>query len=86
MLVFKKALQGAHNISINVVILQNVIIFIPRPGHDSVGKIHVKQIYEIALVKKKLDEHLEGISVECLCKCIAGSARSMGIAVVSEDS
>ena len=67
-------------------ILQNVIIFIPRPGHDSVGKIHVKQIYEIALVKKKLDEHLEGISVECLCKCIAGSARSMGIAVVSEDS
>lgn len=51
-----------------------------RPGHTMVGKIHVKQIYEIALAKHK-DENLKRISLEALCRCIAGSCDSMGIVV-----
>lgn len=54
-----------------------------RPGHDVVGKIHVKQIYEIAKVKQR-DEHLKDISLLALCRCIAGSAQSMGVEVVSD--
>ena len=56
-----------------------------RPGHDSVGEVHVKQIYEIALIKHK-DAHMKHMTVENLCRCIAGSAVSMGIKVVSGDS
>ena len=56
-----------------------------RPGHDFVGEVHVKQIYEIALIKHK-DAHMKHMTVENLCRCIAGSALSMGIKVVSGDS
>jgi ribosomal protein L11 len=45
-----------------------------------VGKIHVKQIYEIALAKHK-DENLKNKSLESLCRCIAGSCNSMGLVV-----
>jgi ribosomal protein L11 len=56
-----------------------------RPGHDFVGEVHVKQIYEIALIKHK-DAHMKHMTVENLCRCIAGSALSMGIKVVSGDA
>ena len=49
-----------------------------RPGHEIVAKVHVKQIYEIALMKKKDEVFKE------LCRCLMGSALSMGIQVVSE--
>jgi large subunit ribosomal protein L11 len=49
-----------------------------------VGTVHVKQIYEIAKIKQA-DAHMQHLSVETLCKCIAGSALSMGIKVVSGD-
>jgi large subunit ribosomal protein L11 len=52
-----------------------------RPGHEIVGKVHVKQIYEIALIKQK-DEHLKDIGLEQLCRCIIGSTLSMGLEVV----
>eukprot|EP01039_Chlorochromonas_danica_P002812 gene2812-3066_t len=54
-----------------------------RPGHDIVGKIHVKQIYEIAKVKKR-DEHLAKESLLALCRSIAGSCISMGVEVVAD--
>jgi len=53
-----------------------------RPGHVSAGKIHVKQIYEIALMKQQ-DQHLKDIELSALCRTIAGSALSMGLEVVN---
>jgi large subunit ribosomal protein L11 len=54
-----------------------------RPGHEIVGRVHVKQIYEIAKIKQK-DTHLAHQSLEALSKCIAGSCRSLGIEVVQD--
>ena len=51
-----------------------------KPGHEVVGTVTVKHIYEIASVKAK-DPAFEGISLESVCKTIAGSARSMGIKI-----
>ena len=53
-----------------------------RPGHETVGKIHVKQVYEIALAKQQ-DEHLRHIDLEMLCRQVMGSCRSMGVDVVN---
>lgn len=54
-----------------------------RARHEIIGKIHVKQIYEIAKIKKR-DSHMDHISLEAMCKCIAGSCGSMGIEVVRD--
>jgi large subunit ribosomal protein L11 len=51
-----------------------------KPGHETVGKVHVKHVYEIAKIKQT-DEHLKDISLESLARCVAGSARSMGIII-----
>jgi len=56
---------------------------INRTGHDIVGKVHVKQIYEIAKVKQR-DEHLARIDLYSLCRSIAASAKSMGLEVVKD--
>jgi hypothetical protein len=53
-----------------------------RPGHDLVGKVHVKHIYEIAKAKQA-DEHLKSISLEALSRSVMGSCLSMGLMVVS---
>lgn len=53
-----------------------------RPGHDVVGKVHVKQIYEIAKVKQT-DAHLKDIPLKSLCRSIAASATSIGLKVTS---
>jgi len=46
-----------------------------------VGKVHVKQLYEIAKIKRR-DSHLKHLSLENLCRIISGSAHSMGIEIV----
>ncbi len=51
-----------------------------KPGHEVAGTVSVKHIYEIALVKSK-DPAFEGMSLECACKTIAGSAKSLGIEI-----
>ena len=51
-----------------------------RPGHSTAGTISAKHIYEIALVKQ---QELEHVPLEGICKSIAGTCRSMGIAVVN---
>lgn len=60
----------------------NFIIF-KRPGHEVIGTIHVKQVYEIAKIKQR-DEHLKRLSLENICKTIVGSAKSMGVEVVAD--
>ena len=51
-----------------------------QPGHEEAGSISVKHVYEIALVKAK-DPAFEGVPLQSVCRCIAASARSMGISI-----
>jgi len=50
-------------------------------GHEVVGRVSLRHIYEIAKVKQK-DTNLSDLSLESVCKCVIGSARSMGIEVI----
>lgn len=50
-------------------------------GKHVLGKITLKQVYEIATIKKQ-DENMELVTMETLCKQVIGSARSIGIEVV----
>jgi len=52
-----------------------------RPLFDMVGKVTVKQVYEIAKIKQA-DLQLRDTPLEHLCRSIAGSARSMGIEII----
>lgn len=54
-----------------------------RPGHDIVGKVHVKQIYEIAKMMMR-NQHLSHLPHESVAKCVAGSCISMGLEVVKD--
>ena len=54
--------------------------FMYRPGHDVVGKVHAKHIYEIAVIKQQ-DEHMKAIPLRSIARMIAASAMSMGINV-----
>jgi large subunit ribosomal protein L11 len=52
-----------------------------RPGHDIIGTISLKHVYEIAKIKST-DEHMKIIPLESIARMILGSARSLGIQVV----
>ncbi|CAE6474359.1 unnamed protein product [Rhizoctonia solani] len=52
-----------------------------RPGHDWVGTLTLKHIYEIAKIKAT-DEHMKHIGLEGIAKSIVGSARTLGIKIV----
>ena len=53
-----------------------------RPGHETVGRLSVKEIYEIAALKMK-DFEKRGVemTMRTLARSIVGSAHSMGIEV-----
>lgn len=53
----------------------------PLAGQETVGSVHLRQIYEIAKVKQQ-DDLVSYIDLEPLCKSIIGTAQSMGIKVV----
>ena len=55
-----------------------------RPGHSTLGYISMKHIYHIAQIKRKDNAHLQAMTMENVCKAIAGSCRSMGIGVVAK--
>ena len=50
----------------------------PNPNKDKVGKITLKQLQEIAEMKK---EDLNANDIEQAVKIIAGTAKSMGVEV-----
>ncbi|KAH0834537.1 hypothetical protein AYO21_02449 [Fonsecaea monophora] len=52
-----------------------------RPGHESVGTVSLKHIYEIAKIKQS-ETRLSGLSLEGLCKCIMWQCKSIGVKVV----
>ena len=53
-----------------------------NPGKEEVGKVSVKQIYEIAKIKKT-DDHQFLVPMESLSRSIASTAKSMGLKVVA---
>ena len=52
-----------------------------KTGHDFVGTISLKHIYEIAEIKKR-DTPLA--SLESICKSLVGTCRSMGVKVIEK--
>lgn len=52
-----------------------------KPGHETVGTLSLKHIYEIAKIKQS-ELRLSGLSLEGLCKSIIYQAKTIGIAVV----
>jgi large subunit ribosomal protein L11 len=53
-----------------------------KPGHEIVGTVSLKHIYEIAKIKQS-ELRLSGLSLEGLCKSVIFQAKSIGIAVVA---
>ena len=51
-----------------------------NPGHESVGKISLKHVYEIAKIKHT-EMRLSGLSLQSLCKSVIAQAKSVGIKV-----
>jgi large subunit ribosomal protein L11 len=52
-------------------------------GNEIAGKVSVKHVYEIAVIKSK-DPAFENVPLEEICKRIIGSAHSCGIQVVQK--
>ena len=52
-----------------------------RPGHEIVGTISLKHVYEIAKIKAT-DDHLRHLPLESIAKTVVGTARTMGIQVI----
>ncbi|KAI1632267.1 ribosomal protein L11, N-terminal domain-containing protein [Biscogniauxia mediterranea] len=53
-----------------------------RPGHETVGTISLKHVYEIAKIKQS-ELRLSALPLEGLCKAIIFQAKSIGIEVVA---
>ncbi|GAB5360831.1 hypothetical protein AAMO2058_000661000 [Amorphochlora amoebiformis] len=51
-----------------------------RPGHEIVGTIHVKQVYEIAKIKMR-EDNTRNATLEGISRTIAANCRSMGIRI-----
>lgn len=49
------------------------------PGHSTVGEVSLKEVFEIAAVKKA---DVGGASQEAVVRSLIGTAKSMGITVV----
>ena len=52
-----------------------------RAGHDSVGTVTLKHVFEIAKIKQS-EMRLSGLTLEGLCKSVVAQAMSMGVSVV----
>ncbi|KAI1755598.1 mitochondrial 54S ribosomal protein YmL19 [Xylaria castorea] len=52
-----------------------------KPGHETVGTVSLKHIYEIAKIKQS-ELRLSGLSLQGLSKSVIYQAKSMGIAVI----
>lgn len=53
-----------------------------NPGHEAIGKVSLKHVYEIAKIKQS-ELRLSGQSLQGLCKSVISSARSVGIKIVA---
>jgi large subunit ribosomal protein L11 len=48
------------------------------PGHETVGTVSVKALFEIARARQAADPRLQSEALEALTKSVAASARGMG--------
>ncbi|KAI0106274.1 ribosomal protein L11 [Nemania sp. FL0031] len=53
-----------------------------KPGHETVGTVSLKHVYEIAKIKQS-ELRLSGLSLEGLCKSVIYQAKSIGLDVVA---
>ena len=53
-----------------------------QPGRETIGKVSLKHIYDIAKIKQT-EARLAHMSLQGLCKCVIGQARSVGLEVVA---
>jgi len=53
------------------------------PGRQFVGKVTVKEVYEIAKIKQQ-DSCNQHMSLEGMCRTVAGTAKTMGVDVVRD--
>jgi large subunit ribosomal protein L11 len=51
-----------------------------RPGHETVGSVTLKHVYEIARIKQS-ELRLSGLSLQGLCKSVMAQAKSVGVNV-----
>ena len=61
--------------------IKNKIRGANKPGHETVGTVTLKHIYEIAKIKQS-ETRLSGLSFEGMCKSVIASAKSIGVEVV----
>lgn len=52
-----------------------------KPGHEFVGTVSLKHVYEIAKIKAA-DEHLKHLRLEAIASTVVGTAKTLGIRVV----
>ena len=52
-----------------------------KPGHEVVGTVSLKHIYEIAKVKQT-DEHLKHLRLEAIASSVVATAKTLGVQVV----
>lgn len=52
-----------------------------NPGHEVIGRISLKHVYEIAKIKQS-ETRLSGLSLKGLCKSVIAQAKSIGVEVV----
>jgi large subunit ribosomal protein L11 len=56
-----------------------------KPGYETVGKLSVKHIYEIAKVKHEVDPGLKHVSLHSVCTQLVASCKSIGIQVYAPE-
>lgn len=61
--------------------ITRVNIYFCFSGDEVSGKISLKHLYEIAKIKSD-DPGFAGMSLEKVCKCLIGTARTCGIKIV----
>lgn len=52
-----------------------------HPGHEVIGKVHVKAIYEIARIKQQESDRLQRQDLAGIARSIAASCKSMGLMI-----
>ena len=55
-----------------------------KPGHNPLGRVSIKYLYEAAKIKQEVDPSLVDQDIEGILRQIVGSCHSMGIEVVED--
>ncbi len=53
--------------------------------HRTIANMPIQYVYEIAKIKREMDEDLAQLSLEMICKMIIGQCSTMGVDIVPGD-